>query len=181
MWSLGRSPRQTGGTDTWDAQEVRRRLHQIIRVGRVDAADYAEARVRVRIDEPDTPGDGYILTDWLPWLTETAKNDRSWSAPEVGEQVMVLSPSGDLGQGWVLPAGFYDGNKTAAPADNPDVRRIVYDDGTIEEYDRRAHHKLIDMRAPAGSMTILTGSTEVIIQPDHVFIRADQIDLNDDR
>jgi len=109
--------------------ELERRLSNLIRPGTVTAADYPNARVRVQI--------GQNTTAWLPWMTHRAGGDRSWHAPEVGEQVLVLSPCGDLAQGFALPAVYQ--NAHPAPANAATVHRIEYEDGAVIEYDRQAH------------------------------------------
>ena len=45
---------------------------------------------------------GEITSAWLPMMVSRAGNDRSWWPLEIGEQVVVLSPSGELTQGVVL-------------------------------------------------------------------------------
>lgn len=115
--------------ETAQLADLARRLANLIRPGRIEQADYARARVRVRAGE--------LLTDWLPWLTHRAGGDVTWWAPEVGEQVLVLSPDGEPAQAWVLPAGFSEA--AAAPADRETVHVTRYQDGAVIQYDREAH------------------------------------------
>eukprot|EP01022_Parablepharisma_sp_SALTPOND_P026547 TRINITY_DN64377_c0_g1_i1.p2 TRINITY_DN64377_c0_g1~~TRINITY_DN64377_c0_g1_i1.p2 ORF type:complete len:337 (-),score=39.37 TRINITY_DN64377_c0_g1_i1:1793-2803(-) len=109
--------------------DISRRLENTLRIGKICEADYGKARVRVE--------SGEVTTGWLPWITTRAGHDISWWAPELGEQVMVLSPGGDLAQGVVLPAIY----QTASPAcaDRPTLGRHIYEDGAIIEYDKAAH------------------------------------------
>ncbi|WP_319778445.1 phage baseplate assembly protein V [Maridesulfovibrio sp.] len=109
--------------------DISRKLENTLRIGKICEADYGKARLRVELGE--------VTTGWLPWITTRAGNDISWWAPELGEQVMVLSPGGDLAQGVVLPAIY----QTASPAcaDRPTIDRITYEDGAIIEYDKAAH------------------------------------------
>lgn len=109
--------------------DLARRLANLIRPGLIAEADYARARVRVRAGE--------LLTDWLPWLTHRAGGDVTWWAPEVGEQVLILSPDGEPAQAWVLPAGF--SQAAAAPANRETVHVTRYQDGAVIQYDREAH------------------------------------------
>jgi phage baseplate assembly protein V len=106
--------------------ELERLLANLLRVGTVDSLDAPNAKVRVKI--------GDLTTAALPWFTRRAGADRDWWAPSVGEQVMVLSPGGDLSQGVALPAL----NRTAypAPASSADKHRVDYADGGFSEYDR---------------------------------------------
>jgi phage baseplate assembly protein V len=110
--------------------EIERRMSNIVRPGTVLEADYANARVKVQC--------GGNQTAWIPWVTSRAGADRTWHAPEVGEQVLVLAPSGDLAQGYVLPGGVYK-NDYPANADSAEISRTNYKDGATIEYDREAH------------------------------------------
>jgi phage baseplate assembly protein V len=145
--------------------ELERRLPNVLRVGTVAEADYPAARVRVRT--------GDILTGWLPWLTVRAGMDRSWWAPEVGEQAVILAPSGELGQGLVLFGLYRDTHP--APADRETVDRRVYADGAVIEYDREAHvlHALIpgdivaevsrDIRATVGRDLVASIGRDLVV------------------
>ena len=154
-----------------DMGDAERRISNVIMAGQVVELDSSRARVRVQA--------GDTTTDWIPCITRRASNDRTWHVYEPGEQVMLAAPGGDLNHAVVLGAYYRDA--FPAPADTEDVRRVIFKDGTIEEYDRKEHRWLLDMRANDGTMVILTGSTQVIIGPHNVWIRADRIDLNDDR
>jgi phage baseplate assembly protein V len=109
--------------------DLERRVANLIQPGTVEETDYPNARVRVKI--------GLNVTAWLPWMTTRAGGDRSWHAPEVGEQVLVLSPSGDFRQGFALPSIYQ--NAHPAPADSEKIHRIEYSDGAVLEYDRENH------------------------------------------
>lgn len=129
--------------------ELSRRLASLITPGTVEEADYDRALVRVR--------SGDQLSDWRPWLTTRASNDKTWWAPEVGEQVVLISPSGDPAQGYVLAAVYQTSH--APPANAETVHRIEYADGTMVEYDRAAHHLRVEC---VGDITIETlGATTV--------------------
>ncbi len=109
--------------------EIDRRLSNMIRIGTVAEADYSKARVRVSFGE--------AVSDWLPWVTFRAGGDHTWWAPEVGEQVIVLAPSGEISGGAVLGSLFSTNHP--APADRPTIHRTTYEDGAIIEYDRLNH------------------------------------------
>lgn len=145
--------------------ELARRLENILRVGTVHAADYPRARVRVQ--------SGDLITGWLPWLTARAGQDIDWWAPDIGEQVLVLSPSGDIANGLVL-AAIYQTN-AAAPEDTPDIRRIKFGDGTTLHYDRAGHH----LRAHCvGDITLTNANTITIESGDALTVKAPKITLD---
>jgi phage baseplate assembly protein V len=102
-----------------------RRIETLLRLGTIADIDHDQARVRVAT--------GGLTTDWLPWHTGRAGATRQWSPPTVGEQVMVLSPSGEMGAGIVLTGLYSDAN--GAPSGSPDVVTTVYPDGATVTYD----------------------------------------------
>lgn len=81
------------------------RVENMLRVGRVFEADYLVGKLRVRVGNP---GEHPIETDWIPWTTgragNTATGNRFWVAPEVGDQVVICSPSGNMEQAFVMCA-----------------------------------------------------------------------------
>lgn len=113
--------------------EILRLLHNLIRIGTVAEVDHASARVRVTI--------GGLTTARLPWLELRAGETRTWNPPTLGEQVLVLSPGGDLSAGVVL-SGLYR-QAHPAPSDDEKVIGRWYPDGTRVEYDHDNHRLLI--------------------------------------
>ncbi|CNE12854.1 baseplate assembly protein V [Yersinia kristensenii] len=109
---------------------LKRLLANIIRIGIVSDVDLANGLCRVKI--------GNLETDWLNWLTLRAGRVRFWSAPSVGEQVMVLSIGGELTTGFVLPAIFSDAN--SAPSQSADAMVITFPDGARFEYEPETSH-----------------------------------------
>jgi phage baseplate assembly protein V len=120
---------------SFDVTELDRRLSNLIRFGKISQVNYGVAKVRVEV--------GDFTTGWLPWLTQRAGGDRCWHAPEVGEQVVILSPSGELNQGVVL-AGLF---QTAYPANSnsADIHRIDYGNGDYIEHNRATGNLAINM------------------------------------
>jgi len=139
---------------SFDVTELDRRLANLIRLGSIAQADYAAGKVRVNV--------GGLLTGWLPWLTDRAGTDRSWHAPEVGEQVLILSPSGELNQGVVLMGLFQAAHPQ--PVTSVDKHHTVYSDGAVVEYDRAAHH--LKAVLPAGATVQLVADGGIAITGD---------------
>lgn len=102
-----------------------RTLGNLIRLGNVSEVDLANARCRVT--------SGQNVTIWLPWLTARAGRTRSWWAPSVGEQVLLLAIGGDLNTAFVLPALFSDANP--APSSSADAVHLTFPDGAVIEYE----------------------------------------------
>lgn len=109
--------------------DLARRVANMIRTGRVAVVDHAGPRVRVQ--------SGDLITDWLPWQTRRAGNTRTWDPPTVGEQVMILSPSGEPAAGIVIPALYCLDHP--APDASPDTHVIAFPDGARIAYDHAAH------------------------------------------
>ncbi|PZE09703.1 phage baseplate assembly protein V [Pseudomonas sp. 57B-090624] len=131
-----------------------RLIENLIRLGTVAEVDLATARVRIQ--------SGRLLTGWLPWLALRAGEDRVWNPPTEGEQVLVLSPSGQTANGVVLCGLFSD----AIPANGETaaLHRTTYRDGAVIEYDSAAHH----LRAilPGGGSTELVSSGGITLVGD---------------
>lgn len=106
-------------------QELARQLRNLIRTGVVIEVDTAQALCRVET--------GGITTDWLHWLTSRAGRSRTWWAPSVGEQVLLLAIGGELDTAFVLP-GIYSGDHPA-PSASADALHISFPDGAVIEYE----------------------------------------------
>lgn len=109
--------------------DILRLLHNLIRLGTIAEVDTATARVRVQ--------SGENLTDWRPWLSARAGTTKAWDPPTIGEQVLLLSPSGDLAQAIVLTGIYSDANP--APAASAELWRHIFPDGTQLDYDHSAN------------------------------------------
>lgn len=118
--------------------DIERRVASMVRLGIVSELDEVNARVRV------TAGD--VTTGWLPWTVGRAGPDRQWTAPEIGEQVIMVAPSGDLAQAVVV--GSIYTTQHPAPGTSKDVSATEWQDGAREEYDRQAH--TFGLTVPAG-------------------------------
>lgn len=114
---------------SYEIQELNRRISELVKIGVIAEANESDTLFRVRC--------GNILTNWIPATAIRAGNDIDYWAPEIGEQVIVLSPAGNLSQGIIIGSLFQ--SKYPAPAPNKEIRRTVYKDGTIVEYDRAKH------------------------------------------
>lgn len=106
--------------------EAERRIRNMVRYGRVAEIDPANARVKV-IDEDG--GDHRLTTTWLPWA-EVGGNVRTWHPPAVGQQVVMFSPSGNLGQAIVFPAAFSD--QYTQPSSQGDEQIITIGSTTLK-------------------------------------------------
>lgn len=105
--------------------EILRLLRNLIRIGTVSEVNLDDALCRV-----DT---GQNTTGWLHWLTARAGKTRTWNAPSVGEQVLILCLGGELDTGFVLPGIFSDASP--APSASADALHWSFPDGAVIEYE----------------------------------------------
>lgn len=131
--------------------EITRCLQNMIIFGVVAEVDHKAARVRIN--------SGDLKTDWLPWLVQSAGEVRSWRAPSIGEQVVLLSPGGDLAGGVVL-MGIYS-NARVAPSDKPNLDTIHYPDEAVIAYDHDKHKLIATL--PEDSSVIITATKLTVI------------------
>jgi len=141
---------------TYAATDTDRRLANVIQIGRVKAVDAATGLAQVDLDGPDT--------DWIPWTTLRAGGDRTWWAPEVGEQVLIAAPSGELGNAVIIGSLYQDAHPE--PASALTVHKTIYADGTVVKYDRASHTLLADL----GDSQIKVDRSEVLLQVGSVKI-----------
>lgn len=106
-----------------------RMIENLIRIGKIEEIDLSGKCCRVRT--------GKLLTNWLPWITARAGTTRTWNPPTVGEQVLVFSPSGELGGGVVLTGLF--STMHPAPSDSAAEHITDYPDGARISYNHATH------------------------------------------
>lgn len=129
--------------------DLYRLLNNLIRLGTVAEVDGVRCRVR----------SGEVLTDYLPWLVIAAGNTIEWSAPSIGEQVVLLAPGGDLAGAMVLRGLYSDAHP--APATDPALHVRRYPDGTEIAYNAETHALIATL--PAGGTAAITADGGVTI------------------
>ena len=105
--------------------DIARALRNLIRTGVIVETDLTAGRCRVQT--------GGITTGWLQWLTQRAGRSRSWWAPSVGEQVMLLAVGGELETAFILPGIFSDAHP--APSASADAWHVEFPDGAVMSYE----------------------------------------------
>lgn len=105
--------------------ELQRLIDNLIRIGTVTAVRSGECRVKT----------GDLITNWRPYITKRAGNNRTRHRLSIGEQVMLLSVSGDLRNAYIVGPIHCDAfPEPLAGDDNPDLDHTEYSDGAIIEY-----------------------------------------------
>lgn len=118
---------------SFEQSEMDRQLSSLIMLGNVAAVQMKPPRVRIE-------SDGWT-SDWVMWNAVAAGRARHWRPPSIGEQAVLLSPSGDPAQG-VAIIGFYTGEFDGDG--RPDVVGWLMPDGAVMEYDHAAGALLVD-------------------------------------
>jgi len=116
-------------TNGFEIVELARKLENLIRIGKVARVDVENSSVQIQI--------GTLLTKPLPWLEHAAGETRTRRVPSIGEQVVVLSMSGELNNGVVLTGLNQQRYPTlSAPATE---EQHVFSDGTSITYNTETH------------------------------------------
>ncbi len=134
--------------------DLLRRLDNLIRLGTIAAVDHQAARCTV--------SSGGLRIPNLPWLGLRAGASSDWDPPTVGEQCILLSPSGEPAQGIAL-IGLYS-QQRPAPSNSANLRRRTYPDGAAIDYDHVSH--TLTATLPAGGQGKLTAPGGVSILGD---------------
>jgi len=142
-----------------------------LKFGTVAAVDEKTMTVRVRLPELDN-----LRTAWLPVLTRKSKRDKDYWLPDLGEHVAVLLDARGE-DGVVLGAIFSEADEVPVASRDKWQRRFA--DGALVEYDRAAHHYLVDVPA-GGEITLRCGASTITITNDGVKAKGLRIDLNEE-
>lgn len=136
--------------------DLHRRLENIIRFGTIKTIHPAKPFTTVTVNI------GAITTAELRFLTLRAGKTKTWDPPTIGEEVMVLSPSGVLEMG-VAIAGF---NNIDNPSPSDDLNQTirVFEDGCIFTYDISSH--MLSAILPPGGKAIITADGGVTVNGD---------------
>lgn len=136
--------------------DILRRIENIVRFGTVAAIDYGATPPTCKVLT------GNIETRFLPFFETRAGSTQDWDPPVVGEQCMILSPSGDTTTGWVLvgiPSAQFP-----PPSRSPDkfVRKFP-DDARVEYNHKTGHLSVSGIKTAiveaSGSVTVDTPDT----------------------
>jgi phage baseplate assembly protein V len=136
--------------------ELDRRVGNMMRWGTIASVDPANGVATVDI--------GDLVTGAIPWLTPHAGQDREWSTPDVGEQVIVLS-NGDPSQGVIIGSSFSNAN--SANGSDGDTRRTTFRDGTVVEFNRATSVMNVNVN-DAGSLNLIVGGSTATLVNDTI-------------
>jgi phage baseplate assembly protein V len=135
-----------------DLATLARLIENLIRFGTIAQIQMKPPRVRVKT--------GALTTGWLPWIAPRAGADREWAPPTVNEQIILFSPSGQLGNGIVLTGLFSD--QIPPNGDREGLHRRTYRDGAVIEYDSIAHHLNATLPEKGTTNLVSTGGINIV-------------------
>ncbi|PNA88478.1 MULTISPECIES: phage baseplate assembly protein V [unclassified Pseudomonas] len=142
---------------TYAAAQADRMLAGLVIPCYVVGVDLVAGRVRV--------SDGGDWTSaWVRWHALAAGKARHWRSPSMGEQGVLVSPSGEPAQGTFVP-GLY-GNAGPQPDNRDHVEVWRFDDGGSLVYDWEANSYTIKL--PTGTVNIEVGSTKAVMTDDTI-------------
>jgi phage-related baseplate assembly protein len=124
-----------------------RLIANLLKQGNIAQADAARGLVRVQ--------HGDLLTDWLPYFVPFAGGVSVHRVPSVGENCLVLAPSGEIANGLVL-CGLAS-NQHPQPSTSPDETVIRFPDNAQFSYNHNSGSLKI-----SGTKTIQIEASESI-------------------
>lgn len=112
-----------------EVEELRRRLHLMIRLGRVSKIHESNQQIKVKHGDLETP--------FIKWFAQSAGRVSHYRCPTVNEQVILLNfGAGNTGTQSIALVGI-DSTDFPFPADNPDLVMTAYGDKCAEIWDMK--------------------------------------------
>lgn len=108
-------------------RELMRRVENLLRYATVLDVDTSKARLKVQYADGTTSG-------WLPAFSQRAGDSISWHFPDIGERVMILSPSGEPTAGIALCGIYTDSHPN--PSQDHDLHLMQYPNGDFHQHHR---------------------------------------------
>ncbi|MGQ1606308.1 phage baseplate assembly protein V [Acinetobacter baumannii] len=137
--------------------DINRRLENLIRFGTIKTVNPSKPIPLVTVDLDD------IVTPEIRFFNARSGDDSTWDPPSLDEEVMVISPCGEIGPTSVVFYGLYN-NEHPAPSDDLNKKIRVYADGCIIAYDIAAHH--LSAILPSGGKAIVTADGGITVNGD---------------
>lgn len=118
---------------------------QLIRLGTIASVDLGAGRCVVDLDDDSA-------TPPVRWIEMRMGRTRTWSPPSVGEQVVLLCPSGEIGAAVALRGLASDA--FPAPGNSLIEFLAAWDDGAAISYDPDGHDLVITL-PKGGKVTVI--------------------------
>lgn len=137
--------------------DINRRLENLIRFGKIKTVNPSNPIPLVTVDLDD------IVTPKIRFFNARSGDDSTWDPPSLGEEVMVISPCGEIGPTSVVFYGLYN-NEHPAPSDDLNQKIRVFADGCVIAYDISAHQ--LSAILPSGGKAIVTADGGITVNGD---------------
>lgn len=137
--------------------DINRRLENLIRFGTIKTVNPSKPIPLVTVDLDD------IVTPEIRFFNARSGDDSTWDPPSLDEEVMVISPCGEIGPTSVVFYGLYN-NEHPAPSDDLNKKIRVFADGCIIAYDVSAHQ--LSAILPSGGKAIVTADGGITVNGD---------------
>lgn len=140
-----------------DEEDIPADASTLIRLGRITSVTLSPPRCQVRYGDPDDD-EAETETPPIRWLNGRAGKTRRWSPPSVGEEVVLLSPDGQVGNAVAL-CGL--SNDDAPPPSEQDLEWTEFEDGAKISYDPASHALVAEL--PDGSSARIVADELTIV------------------
>lgn len=137
--------------------DINRRLENLIRFGTIKTVNPSKPIPLVTVDLDD------IVTPEIRFFNARSGDDSNWDPPSLDEEVMVISPCGEIGPTSVVFYGLYN-NEHPAPSDDLNQKIRVFADGCVIAYDISAHQ--LSAILPSGGKAIVTANGGITVNGD---------------
>jgi phage baseplate assembly protein V len=154
--------------------DLERRVSGGLRYGRVDSVDPAGGTVRVVLASGP---DGDVISGPIPYA-QTAGAVKVHSPPSVGQQMMIMSPGGDVRQAVAMPMTFSDAE--ASPGAAEDTHILTFGDLALTMEGGSLVLTIAGMTAAfaAGQITFTVGGVATTISASGLSVDGGQVRHN---
>jgi phage baseplate assembly protein V len=122
----------------------------MVRAGVISEVDFENRKIKVAVDGTTTP--------WIKWLSGDGGVKYSYTAPEVGEQVLVLCEAGNTSLSYAIRG--LSSNARPLPSNKENVDKTVYADGSFIEVD--LEEKTIKLESNSeNELTLKVGGSQI--------------------
>lgn len=138
--------------------DIYKLLNNLVRIGTISSINPKQAKARVMFEDRDN-----VVSKELNLLFQRTIGTQDYVIPKVGEQVVCLLLPNGLEEGYIL-GSFYT-KKNIPPANDENKRLIIFEDGTLLEYDKGqiTINSTKDVNITAANNVIINGSAGVTI------------------
>ncbi|ABU70953.1 phage baseplate assembly protein V [Vibrio campbellii] len=119
--------------------ELKRRLNNMIKVGKVSAWSDDHKRIKVKFGGNETP--------LIKWFSACAGDVAEYRLPSIGEQAVLLNVGGGDNSTTSIALIGVPSDQFPLPTDNPDETLRVYPDKTSVKYNHVSHKLTIDIKS----------------------------------